>query len=250
MADDKQQTDFSRRRFLKNSGYVAGGVVGGGVLGSLLGVNFSGGSQQTTAPAQTAKESSNFNRALMYFSKQKDFKILSAATERIYPKDENGPGAIDLGVPYFIDHQLAGAYGYNNQEYMQGPFHKGTPFQGYQTSLKRHEIFMEGIRTLEKKSQADHKASFADLEGEQQDQILQDCQDDKVKMKGIQSSDFFDLLKSATIAGVYSDPLYGGNANMDGWRMKEYPGSQMSYTNQIDKKDFVKMEPKALNEHQ
>lgn len=42
--------------------------------------------------------------------------------KRIYPKDEQGEGAIGLGVSYFIDNQLASAYGYNDREYMQEPF--------------------------------------------------------------------------------------------------------------------------------
>src|SRR5699024_12316384 len=79
-----------------------------------------------------------------------EFNTLSEATERIFPKNDSGPGAIELGVPYFIDHQLAGSYGYNTQEYMQGPFPKGSPYQGYQTPLKRNEIFVEGIRGLDR----------------------------------------------------------------------------------------------------
>ncbi|MDY0394017.1 gluconate 2-dehydrogenase subunit 3 family protein [Virgibacillus halophilus] len=249
MAENKNQdVDMSRRKFLKNSAYVAGGVVGGGLIGSIFGVNLDGGSQQTSAPV--TKAGPNYNQALMYFTKQKDFKVLSKATERIYPKDENGPGAEELGVPYFIDHQLAGSYGNNTQEYMQAPFHPGTNFQGYQTSLKRHEVFMEGIKSLEKQSQKDYQSSFIDLDTDQQDKILEAFEKDKVKMKGVQSSFFFNLLLSATLAGVYSDPLYGGNIDMQGWKMKEFPGSQMSYTDKIESKDFIKMEPKALNEHQ
>lgn len=42
----------------------------------------------------------------MFFQTQTEFDTLSAACERIYPKDEQGEGAIGLGVPYFIDNQL------------------------------------------------------------------------------------------------------------------------------------------------
>ncbi|MBM7600855.1 gluconate 2-dehydrogenase gamma chain [Virgibacillus halotolerans] len=245
MANEEKDSKISRRKFVKNSGYVAGGVVGGGLLGSLLGVNFKGSEQTSTAPVKEAK----FNQALMYFTRQADFKTLGAATERIFPEDDNGPGALALGVPYFIDHQLAGSYGRNDQEYMQGPFHDGTAFQGLQSPLKRHEIFMQGIRALEKESQSDFNDSFTSLEGEQQDKILQKFEDDKVKLKGVKASEFFDLLRSATLAGAYSDPLYGGNEDMAGWKMKEYPGSQMSYINEIEEEDFVEMKPSALHEH-
>ncbi|MFC3038733.1 gluconate 2-dehydrogenase subunit 3 family protein [Virgibacillus xinjiangensis] len=244
MADQKNGTDMSRRRFLKNSGYVAGGVVGGGLLGSLLGVNIGDDSQQATTSPQ--EQQTNHQRALMFFTRQKDFNVLSAASERIFPEDDNGPGAIGLGVPYFIDHQLAGSYGNNEKEYMQGPFYPGTDYQGYQSRLKRKEIFMEGIRALERQSNSAHNASFTELEGEQQDKILQKFENNEVNLKGVTSSDFFELLRSATIAGAYADPLYNGNDDMEGWKMKEFPGHQMSYLNQIDSEEFVEIEPQAL----
>lgn len=246
MADEKNSTNMSRRRFVKNSSYVAGGLVGGGLLGSLLGVNWDGSEPASTSPAETT----NYNQALMYFTRQADFKTLGAATERIFPEDDNGPGALELGVPYFIDHQLAGSYGRNDQEYMQGPFHEGTKFQGSQTPLKRHEIFMKGIRALDKESNNKHNSAFVDLEGKQQDKILKKFEDDKVDLKGVKSSEFFNLLRDATLAGAYADPLYGGNEDMEGWKMKEYPGSQMSYLNDIEKEEFIEMEPNALTEHQ
>ncbi|MFC2947961.1 gluconate 2-dehydrogenase subunit 3 family protein [Virgibacillus sediminis] len=246
MAEEQEQK-ISRRRFIKNTGYVAGGAIGGGILGSLLGTNMLG-TEQETAP-ETADNRNNYNRALMYFKRREDFNTLSAATERIFPEDDNGPGAVALGVPYFIDHQLASGYGHNDREYMQGPFYPGTDYQGYQTRLQRHELFMVGIRALNDESRKRFDGSFVDLEGEQQDEILTEFENNGVAIKGATSSTFFEELKSATLAGAYADPLYGGNADMEGWRMKEFPGSQMSYTEQIDSEEFVEIEPDALTSH-
>ena len=69
-------------------------------------------------------------------------------------------------------------------------------------------------------------------------------------MNGLLSQEFFFLLQRSTIEGVYSDPLYGGNKNMDGWRMKEFPGAQASYMGVIDSEDFVKMDPVSLKNYQ
>src|SRR5699024_7765809 len=102
----------------------------------------------------------------MYFTRKEDFDVLSAATERIFPKDENGPGAIDLGVRYFIDHQLAGGYGNNEREYTMWAFSEGTDYQGYESPLKRHEIFMQGVLVLEKESQEENGEPYVDLDGE------------------------------------------------------------------------------------
>lgn len=244
LSDNKNETNLSRRKFLKTTGYVAGGAIGGGILGSLLGVNI--GVQTEQASTSPTPEPVIHQRALMFFTRRKDFDVLSAATERIFPEDDNGPGAIALGVPYFIDHQLAGGYGNNDREYMQGPFYEGTPYQGYQTRLKRNEIFMQGIRAIEQESNKAYSTSFTELDGEQQDEILRKFENDEVTLKGVKASLFFELLRSATLAGVYSDPLYNGNDNMDGWRMKEFPGHQMSYKQYIESEDFVEIEAQSL----
>ena len=244
---DEDQTDLSRRRFLKNTGYVAGGAIGGGILSSLFGTNLLG-TKQPTEKSDSNKGADTFNRALMYFTRKKDFDVLSAATERIFPEDENGPGAIDLGVPYFIDHQLASGYGNNEREYTMGPFSEGTDYQGYQSPLKRHEIFMQGVLALEKESQKEHGEAFVDLDGENQDAILEKFEADEIKLKNVSSAYFFDQLRTATLSGAYADPLYGGNANMEGWKMKEFPGNQMTYLKEIESKEFVELEPKSLKD--
>ncbi|MCL7667391.1 gluconate 2-dehydrogenase subunit 3 family protein, partial [Klebsiella pneumoniae] len=77
---------------------------------------------------------------------------------------------------------------------------------------------MQGIRALEQESQNDYKESFIDLEGEQQDKILQKFENDEVKLKGVASSEFFKMLRASTLAGAYADPLYGGNDKMRGWK--------------------------------
>src|SRR5699024_1878069 len=133
-------------------------------------------------------------------TRKKDFDVLSAATERIFPKDENGPGAIDLGVPYFIDHQLAGGYGNNEREYTMGPFSEGTDYQGYQSPWKRQEVFMQGVLALEKESQREHGAAFVDLDGEDQDAILEKFAADEIKLKNASSAYFFDQLRTATLS--------------------------------------------------
>src|SRR5699024_4454729 len=187
------------------------------------------------------------NRSLKYITTQDEYNTFREATENIFLKYDSAAGAIVLGVPYFIDHQLAGSYGYNTKEYMQGTFPKGSSYQGYQTPLKRNEIFVEGIRGLDRESNKKFNAAFRDLEDDKKDQILMNFEDDKVNLRGVKASMFFDLLKGATMADAYSDPLDGGNINMEGWKMKEYPGHQMSYLDEIDNEDFTVIEPKSLS---
>ena len=233
----------SRREFLKKSGYVTGGLIGGSVLGGVI------GSEIWNPDEDVAPEvAQQFDQALQYFKSNADFDILSQATERIFPADENHPGAIDLGVPYYIDHQLAGQWGINAKEYRLGPFYKGDPTQGYQTQLKHHEIFDVGIEALDTYSQSNFNNNFTKLEAEQQNEVLNAFDANKVDMTVISSSLFFELLRKLTIEGVYADPLYGGNKDMQGWRMKEYPGVQLTYTDLIESEDFIEIEPMSLHD--
>ena len=239
----------SRRSFLKNSGLTVGGLIVGGAVGTLIGretneTTTTEKPKQGAAPQGTGNV--NANAALMFFTPNQ-FDITNAAVERIFPADDNGPGAQELLVAYFIDHQLASGWGMNAKEYMSGPFYPGEETQGYQGILNRQEIFTVGIETLEKHSLEKYKKTFIELSEEEQDGVLTDFQEGNVEMKGVSSSYFFNLLRSTTIEGVYADPLYGGNANMAGWQMKNYPGHQMSYFNMIEQDEFEVIEPKSLS---
>jgi gluconate 2-dehydrogenase gamma chain len=237
----------TRRTFLKNTGMTVGGVVLGGAIGSLFGVNAETTTKSTihTAPALTV----NPAEALMFFTTEQ-YKLTQAAAERIYPKDENGPGAMELNAAIYIDHQLAGAWGINAKEYMSGPFYEAEETQGSQTRILRKDLFLLGLKALDSYSGKKFDAKFVDLEAEQQDQVLSDFSEDKApRISTVRSSNFFSLLRTLTIEGVYADPLYGGNKNMEGWAMRKYPGSRMSYTQEIQKDQFVKLEPQGLNSH-
>jgi gluconate 2-dehydrogenase gamma chain len=67
--------------------------------------------------------------------------------------------------------------------------------------------------------------SFIDLPAEQQDQ----------RLRSIETSMFFRLLRQHTIEGMFSDPMHGGNAGLIGWQLIGYPGPLMSYRDEIDK---------------
>src|SRR5699024_4909489 len=118
MADDNNKTneqstqheeDTSRRKFLKDSGIAAGGVIGGFLLGGYFGNPFETEEASKDTDSKD-KDKKAFTESRMFFTRFDDFSALEQATERIFPEDKNGPGAIELGVPYFIDKQLAGDF--------------------------------------------------------------------------------------------------------------------------------------------
>lgn len=257
MSKQKEQVEktFSRRDFLKTTGIATGGIIGGSLLGGLVGFNVKDETDSTepdlSGIEETQAEStsdSDAQAARMYFKRVEDFNVLSSATEVIYPEDENGPGAIGLGVPYYIDKQLAGTWGNNGDMYMSGPFQEG------ETPITKAQLMLLGVRALNTSSVENFDAPFTDIEEDQQIEILTSFEEDDVDEDNISGSDFFELLRTMTIEGCYADPLYGGNKDMQGWKMKEYPGVQMSYRNMFDgdreiNNEFVNIEPKSLSDY-
>ncbi|MCM3628525.1 gluconate 2-dehydrogenase subunit 3 family protein [Paenibacillus glycanilyticus] len=253
MANDKpnQPQDESRRRFLKYSGTALGGVVLGGVIGGLVGSNLNKTTEEETpAPAakQPAADAKDYNQALMFFN-QDQFLTAEAAAERLFPKDDLGPGAKELGVAFFIDHQMASAFGTNSRDYMQPPYYKAEATQGYQLVFKRRELIALGLDAMNKYSTAKYKKLFVEIAPEEQDAVLTAFETDKTEIKDVPASNFFAMFLNLTLEGAYADPLYGGNRNMAGWKMRNFPGNQMSYTEYIEKEEFVKLEPLSLHDH-
>ncbi|ACT01588.1 gluconate 2-dehydrogenase subunit 3 family protein [Paenibacillus sp. JDR-2] len=253
MANDKpnQPQDESRRRFLKYSGTALGGVVLGGVIGGLVGSNLKQTEKEATpepGKSGTAPENKDYNQALMFFN-QDQFLTAEAAAERLFPQDDLGPGAKELGVAFYIDHQMASAYGTNARDYMQPPYYKAEATQGYQLVFKRRELIALGLDAMNQYSNTKHQKPFVEITPEEQDAVLTAFETDKTEIKDIPASNFFAMFLNLTLEGAYSDPLYGGNRNMAGWKMRNFPGNQMSYTDYIEKEEFVKLEPLSLHDH-
>src|SRR6185369_1346902 len=75
-------------------------------------------------------------------------RVVAAASERIFPSDESGPGSREAGVVIYIDRQLAGPYGRDKYRYTKGPWVKSLPEHGYQGKATPREIYREGIARL------------------------------------------------------------------------------------------------------
>ena len=139
---------------MRNSGLTVGGLIVGGAVGSLFGMKSSSKTVPTTAPVQ--EMAANPNEALMFFN-QNQYQTTAAAAERIFPKDETGPGAKDLNVAIYIDHQLASPWGVNAKDYMMGPFKTPDEKQGGQLRILRKDLFLLGLNGLDDYSNKKYK---------------------------------------------------------------------------------------------
>ena len=164
---------------------------------------------------------------------------MDAIAARLIPADDLGPGAKEAGVTQFLDGQLAGAWGAGEQFYRQGPFEKGTPEQGYQLSFTPAEMFRRGLAALDAATRKQAGKPYAELDAAQQDAWLHDMQAGKPDFSPLPSDVFFQALLDATIEGFFSDPLYGGNADMVGWKLVGFPGAYASFSNDIERHGVI-----------
>lgn len=67
------------------------------------------------------------------------------------------------------------------------------------------------------------------------------------KLRQIESTHFFALLRPHTIEGMFCDPIHEGNANMIGWQLVGFPGPHISYYDDVDKHFGEAFRPKLVS---
>ena len=160
-----------------------------------------------------------------------ELSFVNAAVARLIPKDDLGPGAIEAGVPGFIDSQLAGEYGQAGRWYMQGPWAAGELTQGYQTRMTPAALYRAAIREIDDATGKAHSgAAFAQLSPPQQDDWLQRLEKGDVALPTADAKTFFTMLLQNTKEGFWSDPIYGGNRDMVGWKLIGFPGARYDHS--------------------
>ena len=162
--------------------------------------------------------------------------MIEAIVDRLIPEDELGPGGKRAGCAVFIDRQLAGPYGRAEGVYMQGPFPPNPlPTQGMQSPLTPAQAYREGLRVL-----ADHVArSFGNrrveqLSADELDRLLGGLERNEPRLEGA-GARMFDMIYANTMEGFFADPIYGGNADMAGWKLLGFPGTRYDYRDVIER---------------
>lgn len=168
------------------------------------------------------------------FFNQEEYLFLCHACERIFPQDENGPGAQALGVPRFIDRQMNTPYGFGDLWYMKPPFQEGPPELGYQLPYSPRDLYRGAITPINTHCLMVHDALFAVLPPEQQDAVLRDVESNRLRFNDIPGAAFFEQLRTNTLEGAFSDPAYGGNHGMEGWKMMGFPGARADFMDWIN----------------
>ncbi|HEY7034618.1 MAG TPA: gluconate 2-dehydrogenase subunit 3 family protein [Thermomicrobiales bacterium] len=211
-------------------------------------------------------------RAINFFNIH-EAATVDAIASRIMPGTADDPGAHEAGVVFYIDRTLGGPnLGYGLKTYTQGPYlvvsDEPVPVEaassrdiydyvmvaseqvsryGYQSMLIPQEVYRRGLGFVDAYAQSKFKSDFTDLTTDQQDQILTDMAADKATgFEGPGAKAFFTQLRNDTIEGMFSDPMYGGNQDMVGWKLIGYPGAQRFYTADDFANTSFKRDPQSL----
>jgi gluconate 2-dehydrogenase gamma chain len=185
------------------------------------------------APAAPAATGASAPAAYLYF-RPDEARFVEAAVARLIPLDANGPGALEAGVPNYIDRQLGGAWGAGERLYRSGPWQPGLPGQGYQLPFTPAELFRNALRAINDDVQKRRNTTFDKLPGNEQDAYLESLQTGNQSLNGVPAHTFFESLLALTIEGFFADPIYGGNKDMASWKMIGFPGAYASFYHLVD----------------
>jgi gluconate 2-dehydrogenase gamma chain len=187
-----------------------------------------GGSAATPASAPAQKALANEPEAFTFLTAPEQ-AFISAACDRMIPADPPGPSASEAGVPFYIDQQLAGAWGNGARQYRQGPWQPGTPEQGYQLAMLPKDVYRSAMRAVDEHCNKRYGAPFAEMTIAQQDEVLTGLEKGAIDLGAIPGATFFGMLLGNTIEGYFADPIYGGNRDKLGWKLIGFPGVAAVY---------------------
>lgn len=266
-----RHAQYSRRQFLIRTGALGAAAAGGGVMAARA--------QQATpeAPAGTTwprfegvPETPHEAPPIGFVALTEDEALaVEMITARLLPGTPEDPGAREVGVVYYIDYLLSQDEGYVEATYRAGPWARGyegeeepepednvvwVPAEelsryGYQSPLSPLRIYQIGIAALEEYAAATWGSGIKDLEDRQVDDMIWAMLGNEIEQfTEFSPFAFFQTLRLHTAEGFFSDPGYGGNRDLAGWRLIGFPGAQRSYSPLELQTEGTDREPQTMHE--
>jgi gluconate 2-dehydrogenase gamma chain len=127
-----------------------------------------------------------------------EFAVLTAACARLIPRDQD-PGAVEAGVPIYIDRMLQ------------------TREMG-----RMKNLIVGGMVLLERKSRKQFGKRFIEASPDQQDELLTQLKNSSVDNE----AQIFEVLMVLVLEGFLGDPSYGGNKDRMGWALVGFGTSE------------------------
>jgi gluconate 2-dehydrogenase gamma chain len=204
-------------------------------------------------PAVPPRPAAPSDPSVMQVFTMQEARAVEALTARILPGTPDDPGAREAGVVVYIDRLLATSDGFAEPTYRQPPFAQvyATPTPpegqggfsvvwvaaaeieryGFQAALTPREVYRIGLEAVDRYAEEQFGEPFADLSEADQDTIVGALADGSATgFRQVSAEQFFLVLRRHTAEGMFSDPAYGGNRGLVGWRLVGFPGAQRAYT--------------------
>jgi gluconate 2-dehydrogenase gamma chain len=89
--------------------------------------------------------------------------------------------------------------------------------------------YADGLAALDRRAQAAHGQNFGALAPELQDAALAE----------LEGSEFFELIRTHAIEGMFGDPRWGGNSDFAGWDLIGYAGLRRAWSAAEQQLDVV-----------
>jgi gluconate 2-dehydrogenase gamma chain len=205
-------------------------------------------------------------QGVFQFFDANEARTVEALLDRLIPGSQGVPSARDAGAITYIDNRLANDQG--TPTYTDPPYAKtytGDQPPGPNTDqviwvredeLTRYgvqdvdqpsqDVYRQGVAALNAYAQKRFGKDFADLKGDQQDELIGKVAHDKAStFSNPLGSTFFNIVNEDAWEGYLCDPMYGGNRNMTVWKALNYPGAQRGYT-PIEMKQGTQRTPQSL----
>jgi gluconate 2-dehydrogenase gamma chain len=190
-------------------------------------------------------------------------------TARLLPGTPDDPGAREAGVVYYIDFLLSQNEGFVEPTYRSGPWARAyegdtepdpepdviwVPADeldryGYQAPLSPLTIYQLGLESLEEYAEATFDRPIAELDDDELDEMIWAMMGNEIEeFTEFSPISFFHTLRLHTSEGFFSDPGYGGNRDLAGWRLIGFPGAQRAYSPQEMQTEGTSREPQPMHE--
>jgi gluconate 2-dehydrogenase gamma chain len=137
--------------------------------------------------------------------------------------------------------------------YKDGPYvdpgHEG---HGWLWALTPRQVYELGLDAVDRAAQTRYRALYHRLKADDRARLTFDLASGEMEeFEEISSQTFFMFVRQNVIEGLFSDPIYGGNRDHDGWRWLGFPGDPDAYgdpyTDRIDRPgDVYAVEPRGL----
>lgn len=134
-------------------------------------------------------------------------RTAAAIVDRLFPADENGPAASEIGVVRYLDRALAGAY------------------------RDHGDAYRLGLDAVDRAARSRFGTAFADCAADRRDALLADLEQGRLPdFHTPPQTEFFALLRAHLQEGLFADPAHGGNRDRLGWKFLGHPGVWFDHT--------------------